>query len=123
MSGAARAPPGLPEDYMMRTARTAIDATAPSRPRRSALALALFLWTAASPGFADDPCEDGLQAAEKSYEVGFFEEVPGHLASCLAASRASRTERVQAYALLAKAWLALDEPEKARDAVSALLRA
>lgn len=107
---------------MMRTARPVIDANAPAGPRRIALALAMFLWAAASPGFADDPCEDGLRAAEKSYEVGLFEEMPAQLGACLAGSAASRTQRMHAYTLLAKAWLALDESEKAHEAVSALLR-
>lgn len=107
---------------MMTIERPAVPAEPLSRPRRIAPALALVLWAAASPGFAEDSCQDGLQAAEKSYQIGLFEEVPGHLAPCLTGSAASRTERVHAYALLAKARLAMDEPEKAREAVSALLR-
>lgn len=93
------------------------------RARRAAVIAFLLLEAAAVRGRAENPCEEGLQAAEKSYQVGLFEEIPGHLALCLAGREASRAERVQAHALLAKAYLAMDEPEKARDAVSALLRA
>ncbi len=73
------------------------------------------------PAAAQSECEAGLQAAEKSYQLGLFEDVPGQLDPCLK-GRASRAELVRAQSLLAKAYIASDQPEKAREAVAELLR-
>jgi outer membrane receptor for ferrienterochelin and colicins len=92
-------------------------------PERSpAFAAFVVLLAAAASAAAQTPCETGLQAAGKSYGLGQFAEVPGQLAPCLQ-GRISRTLQAQAYSLLARAWLAADEPAKARQAVSDLLRA
>jgi len=76
----------------------------------------------AVPGAAQSPCESGLRAAGKSYDLGLFAAVPEQLAPCFQ-RRTPRTELVEAYSLLARAYLAADEPRKARQAVSDLLRA
>ena len=86
------------------------------------LALLALLAGAARRGVAQTPCETGLHDAEKSYEVGLFAAIPGQLQPCLE-RRTPRSELVQAYSLLARAYLAADEPRKARQAVSDLLRA
>jgi len=91
-------------------------------PERSpAFAAFVVLLAAAAPAAAQTPCETGLQAAEKSYGRGQFTEVAAQLAPCLQ-ERTSRTLQAQAYSLLARAYLAADEPAKARQAVSDLLR-
>jgi outer membrane receptor for ferrienterochelin and colicins len=90
--------------------------------RLPAFAALVVLLAAAAPATAQTPCETGLQAAEKSYSLGQFAEVPGQLAPCLQ-GRTSRGLQAQAYSLLARAYLAADEPAKARQAVSDLLRA
>jgi outer membrane receptor for ferrienterochelin and colicins len=90
--------------------------------RSSAFAAFVLLLAAAVPAAAQTPCESGLQAAEKSFGLGQFAEVPGQLAPCFQ-GRTSRTLQDQAYSLLARAYLAADEPAKARQAVSDLLRA
>ena len=90
-------------------------------PHRVAGLLVACLLPLASPAAAQDECEAGLQAAEKSYELGLFEDVPGQLEPCLK-GRASRAELVRAQSLLARTYLASDQPEKAREAVAELLR-
>src|ERR1700724_1492204 len=96
-----------------------------SRRRRAPLellALLALLAGAARRGVAQTPCETGLHDAEKSYEVGLFAAIPSQLQPCLE-RRTPRSELVQASSLLARAYLAADEPRKARQAVSDLLRA
>ncbi|HKV08927.1 MAG TPA: TonB-dependent receptor [Thermoanaerobaculia bacterium] len=85
------------------------------------LAAAALLLLPALPLLAQPFCSEALEAAEKSYGLGLFEDIPGQLEPCLK-GRPSRAEIIQAQALLAKSYLALDELAKARDAVSALLR-
>ncbi|MFL6289816.1 MAG: TonB-dependent receptor [Thermoanaerobaculia bacterium] len=71
--------------------------------------------------WAQTVCDDALRQAQKSYDLGLFEDVPGLLAPCLAA-RPSRATAVQVHSLLARAYLAADDPKKARQEVSAILR-
>jgi len=85
------------------------------------LAVVALLAGAAGRGLAQTLCETGLHDAEKSYEAGLFAAVPGQLQPCFE-RHAPRSEAVQAYSLLARAYLAADEPRKARQAVSDLLR-
>jgi outer membrane receptor for ferrienterochelin and colicins len=100
---------------------------APASPRAlaalaatAALAALAFLGVAVS-GAAQTPCESGLRDAARSYELAMFTAVPEQLAPCFQ-QRTSRARLAEAYALLARAYLAADEPAKARQAVSGLLR-
>ncbi|HXO27676.1 MAG TPA: TonB-dependent receptor plug domain-containing protein, partial [Thermoanaerobaculia bacterium] len=105
--------------------RRAAAANRASRPGAAIVELATLglLVAAVVPGTAQQtPCESGLHDAAKSYEVGLFGAVPEQLAPCFQ-QRTSRTMQADAYALLARAYLAADEPAKARQAVSDLLRA
>jgi outer membrane receptor for ferrienterochelin and colicins len=94
-------------------------ATSAALPPLALLALAAAV---ALPAGAQTACEMGLRDAQRSYEAGLFAAVPGQLQPCLA-GRTPRSELVAAYSLLARAYLAADEPGKARQAVAELLRA
>lgn len=85
------------------------------------LILASLLAVAESAAMAQSPCAAALQAAQKSYELGLFEDIPGHLEPCLK-GQSSRAESVRAQALLAQAYIAMDQLGKAREAVAELLR-
>jgi len=90
--------------------------------RRLLLAAAVLLSLLSATGaWAQTVCDDALRQAQKSYDLGLFEDVPGQLAPCLAA-RPSRATAVQVHSLLARAYLAADDPKKARQEVSAILR-
>src|SRR5215207_6476007 len=90
--------------------------------RRRLLAAAVLLSLLSATGaWAQTVCDDALRQAQKSYDLGLFEDVPGLLAPCLAA-RPSRATAVQVHSLLARAYLAADDPKKARQEVSAILR-
>jgi outer membrane receptor protein involved in Fe transport len=104
--------------------RLAAPANRASRPGAPIVGLAALglLAVAAVPGAAQTPCESGLRDATKSYEAGLFGAVPEQLAPCFR-QRTSRARQAEAYALLARTYLAADEPAKARQAVSDLLRA
>jgi len=69
---------------------------------------------------AQTPCEDALREAERSYELGLFEDVPTQLAPCVA-MRLTRKVAVQVRSLLARAYLNNEEPEKARKEISTIL--
>lgn len=79
----------------------------------------LLAW--GSDASAQTACEDALHDAEKTYELGLFEDVPTKLSPCLG-TPTSRTLAVHVHSLLARAYLNNDEPEKARKEVSTLLR-
>lgn len=66
-------------------------------------------------------CEEALVLAEKSFELGLFEDVSAQVAPCLQGSVPRRTA-IQSHSLLARAYLYADEPEKARREVSSILR-
>jgi len=87
-----------------------------------ALAIFVALLVAPVAAAAQTPCEIGLQAAGKSFGLGQFAEVPQQLAPCFE-GRTSRKVQSDAYSLLARAYLAADEPARARQAVADLLRA
>jgi outer membrane receptor for ferrienterochelin and colicins len=89
--------------------------------RRRLLAAAVLLSLLSATAWAQTVCDDALRQAQKSYDLGLFEDVPGLLAPCLAA-RPSRATAVQVHSLLARAYLAADDPKKARQEVSAILR-
>jgi outer membrane receptor for ferrienterochelin and colicins len=88
---------------------------------RVLLALVAVLGGTPAPGSAQSSCQIGLRDAEKSYAVGLFAAVPGQLAPCFKQGT-SRTDLTAAYSLLARSYLAADEPAQARQAVSDLLR-
>jgi outer membrane receptor protein involved in Fe transport len=91
--------------------------------RRNAITLfasaLLLAW--AHRASAQTPCEDALRDAEKSYELGLFEDVPGKLSPCLG-KPTSRSVAIQVHSLLARAYLNNEEPEQARKEISTLLR-
>jgi outer membrane receptor for ferrienterochelin and colicins len=90
--------------------------------RREVVAVAVLLLLAwATPAAAQVPCEDALREAQKSYDLGLFEDVPTQIAPCLQ-GRISRRLATQVHSLLARAYLNSDEVEQARKEVSALLR-
>jgi outer membrane receptor for ferrienterochelin and colicins len=79
-----------------------------------------LLLLATSAG-AQTPCADALVEAQKSYDLGQFEDVPGKLEPCLT-GRLSRAVAIQVHTLLVRTYLQSDEPETARKEVSAILR-
>lgn len=70
---------------------------------------------------AQSACDDALREAEKTYDLGLFEDVPGQLAPCLGI-RLSRPAAIRVHSLLARAYLQNDETAKARKEVATLLR-
>ena len=70
---------------------------------------------------AQDPCQVRLQEAEAAYAAGRLREVEALVAPCLTPGAQAR-EKVHAYELLARAHLALDELDLAREAIRGLLR-
>ena len=88
---------------------------------RGFLLAAVWLLACTGGAFAQQTCESALGQAQTSYELGLFEDVPGQLEACLK-GRPSRAEQIRTQVLLAKSYIAADQPEKARDAVAELLR-
>lgn len=84
------------------------------------LLVALAAVAGARPAAAQEACSLALVQAEASYRGGLVERVPGELEPCLA-PRVPRRERIQAYSLLARAHVALDELEAAEEVVERLL--
>jgi outer membrane receptor protein involved in Fe transport len=91
--------------------------------RKSAITLfaSALLLTWAHRASAQSPCEDALRDAEKSYELGLFEDVPTKLSPCLG-TPTSRSVATHVHSLLARAYLNNEEPEQARKEISTLLR-
>jgi len=76
-------------------------------PRRSMFAtiatfVAVLPFIVPSAARAQTLCEDALQQAQKSYDLGLFEDVRPQLAPCLAARTSKRTA-VAVHALIAHA--------------------
>lgn len=88
--------------------------------RPVAVALACLALLGSLPGLAQDTCEQRLRDAESSYREGRFDAVAELLQPCLVA-RGERQARIEAYALLAKTYLAEDRMGEAREAVRTLL--
>lgn len=88
----------------------------------SCAVVAAFSLAASGPLASQPPCEDALRQAQKSYEMGLFEDVPGQLAPCLGGARTSRATAIQVHSLLARIYLASDDLDKAREEVSNILR-
>jgi len=85
----------------------------------AAVAALLLLWPAA--GHAQSKCDDALHEAQKSYDLGLFDDVPGQLAPCLGV-RISQQLAIQVHSLLARTYLELEDLTKARSAISTVLR-
>lgn len=69
---------------------------------------------------AQTSCEDALQQAQKSYDLGLFDDVRPQLAPCLAA-RTSKRVAVAVHALIAHAALNNDDVVSARKEISIVL--
>lgn len=69
---------------------------------------------------AQASCEDALQQAQKSYDLGLFDDVRPQLAPCLAV-RTSKRIAVAAHALIARADLNNDDAASARKEISIVL--
>jgi hypothetical protein len=70
-------------------------------------------------------CAQTLRLARSTYEQGRLHELPALLESCLKNTGAggfTKEQKVQAYTLLAMAYVYLEEPEKADEAMLNLLR-
>jgi len=94
-------------------------------PRRTTFAtiaafVAVLPFIVPSVARAQTPCEDALQQAQKSYDLGLFEDVRSQLAPCLA-SRPSKRVAVAVHSLIARADLNNDDDVDARKEVSILL--
>lgn len=85
----------------------------------AAAVVVVLLWPLAAA--AQTLCDDAFNQAQKSYDLGLFDDVPGQLAPCLGL-RTSRGRAAQVHALLARAYLEMEELEKARAAISTVLR-
>jgi outer membrane receptor for ferrienterochelin and colicins len=90
-------------------------------PRSIILLLTATLALAAGGAAAQSPCEDALRDAQKSYDLGLFDDVAAKLGPCLG-TPTSRSMAVHVHSLLAQAYLNNEEPEKARKEISTLLR-
>lgn len=88
---------------------------------RIAVVAAVVLILGWGPAGHAQSCEDALREAQKSFELGVFEDVPGQLDPCLRA-RVSRPVAVAVHSLLARAYLEMEESEKASAQVSMVLR-
>jgi outer membrane receptor protein involved in Fe transport len=75
---------------------------------------------AAPAARAQVSCEDALRQAQKSYDLGLFEDVRAQAAPCLTGST-SRRVAVEVHALIARADLNNDEPDNARKEISIVL--
>jgi len=94
-------------------------------PRRSMFAtiaafVAVLPLIVPSAALAQTPCEDALQQAQKSYDLGLFDDVRPQLAPCLAARTSKRTA-VAVHALIAHADLNNDDDANARKEISIIL--
>ncbi|MEA2344934.1 MAG: outer rane receptor for ferrienterochelin and colicin [Thermoanaerobaculia bacterium] len=75
---------------------------------------------APAEGWAQNSCEDALRQAQKSYDLGLFEDVRPQLAPCLTGAT-SRRVAIEVHALIARAELNNDEPDNARKEISTIL--
>ncbi len=88
---------------------------------RALLTVAILVSLVDSVALAQSACETALANAEKSYELGLFEDVQRQLDPC-ASGAATRKETLDFHALSARAHLAADELDAAREDVAELLR-
>jgi outer membrane receptor for ferrienterochelin and colicin len=83
--------------------------------------VSLLALAGAGAASAQTSCDDAVVQAQKSYDLGFFEDVPGQLAPCLGA-KISRATALTVHSLLARSYFAADDLGKAREEISTLLR-
>ncbi len=92
---------------------------------RCFLPLCLALALAAAPAAhaqLSPACAETVRVAENTYQDGNFAETIRLLTPCLDESRASREPAVRVYRLLTMAFLNSDDPARARESLSALVR-
>src|SRR5438270_2720553 len=83
--------------------------------------VAVLPFIAAPAARAQTSCEDALQQAQKSYDLGLFDDVRTQLAPCLTATTSKRVA-VAVHALIARADLNNDDYVNARKEISIILR-
>src|SRR5438270_11054910 len=83
--------------------------------------VAVLQFIAAPAARAQTSCEDALQQAQKSYDLGLFDDVRPQLAPCLTAKTSKRVT-VAVHALIARADLNSDDYVNARKEISIILR-
>lgn len=71
---------------------------------------------------AQTSCAQTLRLAQSIYEQGRLHELENTLAECLKGNNFTSQEKVSAYKLLTLAYIYLEEPEKADDAMLTILR-
>lgn len=84
-----------------------------------------FLILATCGKLYSQSCAQTLRLARSTYEQGRLHELPDLLASCIkntGATGFTKEQKVQAYTLLTMAYIYLEEPEKADEAMLNLLR-
>jgi hypothetical protein len=84
-----------------------------------------FLILATCGKLYSQSCAQTLRLARSTYEQGRLHELPDLLASCIkntGANGFTKEQKVQAYTLLTMAYIYLEEPEKADEAMLNLLR-
>ncbi len=94
---------------------------ATTRTLHAAVLAVLVVLETAGAVRAQTSCDDALQQARKSYDLGLFEDIPIQLAPCLGA-KVLRATAVQVHSLLALTALAVDDVARARREVSTILR-
>lgn len=88
---------------------------------RLRLILILVVWIVATACLAQAPtCTQTLRLARTTYQQGRLHELPSLLASCIN-SGFTKEERTEAYELLTLAYIYLEEPEKADEAMLGVL--
>jgi hypothetical protein len=74
-------------------------------------------------GYSQTSCAQTLRLAQSIYEQGRLHELENTLAECLKGNNFTTQEKVAAYKLLTLAYIYLEEPEKADNAMLTILRA
>jgi hypothetical protein len=91
---------------------------------KKSLFFGLLILVASESWAQQSSCAQTLRLATSTYEQGRLHELEGILANCLQNTETGFTkeERVAAYKLLTQAYIYLEEPEKADDAMLKLLQ-
>lgn len=83
------------------------------------LSVLLLLWGSSLK--AQNTCSDQLRLAQRRYDAGLLEEIPGLLQSCLQRGF-TKEEKSNAYKLLIQTYIFSDMPEKADEMMLVFLR-
>ncbi len=75
----------------------------------------------ASMASAQDNCENRLKVAIKKYQIGLINEAINLIDTCLNNASLTKEQKIGAYVLLGQAYIALDYPDKAENAIKKLL--